>query len=98
MRLERGRPVAGGSSGTNGVGTADKKGRGKRERSKGGRARTGGTPTGGLGSIAEGQCLATKKFEISGDQVSRAQRAKPRTPIPRLMERDTDTLARVDNI
>ena len=51
VRLERGQPVAGGSSVTNRVGTADKKGRGERERSKGGRAITGGTPTGGLGSI-----------------------------------------------
>ena len=45
-----------------------------------------------------GTIFSNKKFQISGDQVSRSRRAKPRTPTSMLRERDTDTLAPVDNI
>ena len=45
-----------------------------------------------------GTIFSNKKFEISGDQVLGAKRAKPRTPISMLRERDTDTLAPVDNV
>ncbi len=45
-----------------------------------------------------GTIFRNKKFKISGDQVFGTKGAKPRTPISMLRERDTDTLARVDNI
>ena len=45
-----------------------------------------------------GTILTNKKFQISGDQVSGTSRAKPRTPISMLRQRDTDTLLRVYNI
>ena len=38
------------------------------------------------------------KFEIAGDKVLGTKRAKLRTPISMLRERDTDTPAPVDNI
>ena len=45
-----------------------------------------------------GTIFSNKKFQISGDQVSGTRRAKPRTPISMLRQRDTDTLLRVYNI
>ena len=45
-----------------------------------------------------GTIFSNKSFKISGDKVLETKRAKPRTPISMLRERDTDTLARVDNI
>ena len=45
-----------------------------------------------------GTIFSNKKFQISGDQVSGTSRAKPRTPISMLRQRDTDTLLRVYNI
>ena len=79
------------------AGTADKKGR--EERKKQGRKDENWWDSNrGAWVYRRETILSNKKFQISGDQVSGTRKAKPRTPISMLRERDTDALLRVDNI
>ena len=56
-----------------------------------------GLQQGGLG-LSQRDNIRNGRFEIAGDQALGTKRAKPRAPISTLREKDTDTLARVDNI